>query len=96
MSLAQAHHHKASKQKEHDVDQRDDLDARSFMRNWRRESHMWNLVRRPSHGKSDGNVDLGNCPGSKSPLPKGADGGVIQYGASSALRDGSAGSVAAG
>ncbi len=66
------------------------------MRNWRRESHMWNLVRRPSHGKSDGNVDLGNCPGSKSPLPKGAGGGIIQYGASGALRDGSAGNVAAG
>src|SRR5215472_5155747 len=55
-----------------------------------------NLVRRPSQGKSDGNVDLGNCPGSKSPLPKGAGGGVIQYGASGALRDGSAGNVAAG
>ena len=57
---------------------------------------MWNLVGRPSHGKSDGNSDLGNCPGSKSPLPKGAGGGIIQYGASSACRDGSAGDVAAG
>src|SRR5437762_14335126 len=57
---------------------------------------LWNLVRRPSHGKSDGNVDLGNCPGSKSPLPKGAGGGIIQYGASGALRDGRAGNVAAG
>jgi hypothetical protein len=57
---------------------------------------MWNLVRRPSHGKSDGNSDLGNCPGSKSPLPKGAGGGIVQYGASSACRDGSAGDVAAG
>ena len=56
---------------------------------------MWNLVRCPSHSKSDGNVDLGNCPGSKSPLPKGAGGGIIQYGASGALRDGSAGNVAA-
>ena|SRR5206468_4832178 len=57
---------------------------------------LWNLVRRPSHGKGDGNVDLGNCPGSKSPLPKGAGGGIIQYGASGALRDGSAGDIAAG
>ena len=36
VGLAQAHHHKAGKQKEHDVDQWNDLDARSFMRNWRR------------------------------------------------------------
>jgi hypothetical protein len=34
VSLAQAHHHEAGEQKEHDVDQRDDLDARPFMRNW--------------------------------------------------------------
>jgi len=56
---------------------------------------MWNLVRRAGHSESDGNVNLGNRSGSKSPLPKGAGGGVIQYGASSALRDGSAGDVAA-
>src|SRR6266566_7191739 len=43
-----------------------------------------NLVRRAGHCESDGNVDLGNCPGSKSPLPKGAGGGIIQYGASGA------------
>ena len=43
MCLAQAHHHKAGKQEEHDVDQRNDLDARSLMRNWRRHSHMKKL-----------------------------------------------------
>lgn len=30
--LAQAHHHEAGEQKEHDIDQRNDLDARSFFR----------------------------------------------------------------
>jgi hypothetical protein len=54
-----------------------------------------NLVRRPSHGKSDGNVNLGNCPRPKSPLPKRARGGVIQNGAPSALRDRTASDVAA-
>src|SRR6266403_4551591 len=39
-----------------------------------------NLVRRAGHGKSDGNVNLGNCSRSKSPLPKRAGGGVIQNG----------------
>jgi hypothetical protein len=34
MHLAQAHHHEAGEQKEHDVDQRDDLDPRFFVRNW--------------------------------------------------------------
>ena len=32
MHLAQAHHHEARQQKEHDVDQRDDLDPRLFVR----------------------------------------------------------------
>ena len=31
--LAQTHHHEAGEEKEHDVDQRNDLDARSFFRN---------------------------------------------------------------
>ena len=35
VGLAQADHHEAGKEKEHDVDQRNDLNARSFMRNWR-------------------------------------------------------------
>jgi hypothetical protein len=35
VGLAQAHHHEAGKQKEHDVDQWNNFDARSFMRNWR-------------------------------------------------------------
>ena len=35
MGLAQAHHHETGKQKEHDVDQWNNFDARSFMRNWR-------------------------------------------------------------
>ena len=35
VGLAQAHHHKAGKQKEHDVDQWNDLDARSLMRDRR-------------------------------------------------------------
>ena len=34
VSLAQAYHHKAGEQKEHDVDQWNDLNARSFVRNW--------------------------------------------------------------
>jgi hypothetical protein len=34
VGLAQAHHHKAGEQKEHDVDQRNDLDTRSLMGNW--------------------------------------------------------------
>src|SRR5262249_14090930 len=54
-----------------------------------------NLVRRPSHGKSDGNVNPGNCPRPKSPLPKRAGGGIIQNGAPGALRDRSASDVAA-
>ena len=33
--LAQAHHHEAGEEKEHDVDQRNDLDARFFVRNGR-------------------------------------------------------------
>jgi hypothetical protein len=33
VGLAQTHHHEAGEEKEHDVDQRDDLNARSFMRN---------------------------------------------------------------
>src|SRR5262249_19199767 len=40
VSLAQAHHHETGKQKEHDIDQRNDLNSCSFMRNWRRESHI--------------------------------------------------------
>jgi hypothetical protein len=36
-----------------------------------------NLVRRAGHGECDGNVNLGNCSRSKSPLPKRASGGVI-------------------
>ncbi len=39
VSLAQAYHHKACKQKEHDVDQWNDLNAGAFVRNWRRDSH---------------------------------------------------------
>src|SRR5437660_12863085 len=54
-----------------------------------------NLVRRAGHGESDGNVNLGNRSRSKSPLPKRAGGGVIQDGTPGALRDGSAGDVAA-
>ena len=54
-----------------------------------------NLVRRAGHGESDGNVNLGNCSRSKSPLSKRASGGVIQNGTPGALRDGTAGDVAA-
>ncbi len=54
-----------------------------------------NLVRRAGHGKSDGNVNLGNCSRSKSPLPKRASGGVIENGTPGALRDRSASDVAA-
>ena len=42
VGLAQADHHKAGEEKEHDVDQGDDLDARSLVRNWR--SHFHGLV----------------------------------------------------
>ena len=38
-----------------------------------------NLGRRAGHGESDGNVNLGHCSGSKSPLPKRASRGIIQY-----------------
>src|SRR5207245_10850787 len=51
VSLAQAHHHEAGKQKEHDVDQREDLDARSFMRNWRRESQIGEFSTTPQSWK---------------------------------------------
>jgi len=54
-----------------------------------------NLVRRAGHGESDGNVNLGNCSRSKSPLPKRTSGGVIQNGAPGALRDRTASDVAA-
>src|SRR5439155_4110587 len=46
MHLAQAHHHEAGKQKEHDVDQWDDLDPRFFVRNWRAYVHWIPLNRR--------------------------------------------------
>src|SRR5712692_5908933 len=39
MHLAQAHHHETGEQKEHDVDQRNDLDPRSLVRNWRAYVH---------------------------------------------------------
>lgn len=32
--LAQANHHKTGEEKEHDINQRNDLDARSFVRDW--------------------------------------------------------------
>ena len=54
-----------------------------------------NLVRRAGHGKSDGNVDPGNCPGSESPLPKRTSGGAIQNGTAGALRHRTASDVAA-
>src|SRR5205823_9277499 len=54
------------------------------------------LIRGACHGKGNGDVDSGNCSRSKSPLSKGAGGGIIQYGTSSAFRDGSARDVAAG
>src|SRR5437879_64175 len=53
------------------------------------------LVRRPSHGESDGNVNLGNCSRSKSPLPKRASRGGVQYGTPGACRYGNASDVAA-
>lgn len=53
------------------------------------------LVRRAGHGEGDGNVNLGNCSRSKSPLPKRASGGVIQNGTPGALRDRTACDVAA-
>ena len=56
---------------------------------------LWNLVRRAGHGESDGNVNLGNCSRSKSPLPKRAGGSVIQNGIAGALRDGTASDVPA-
>jgi hypothetical protein len=36
VSLAQTYHHETGKQKEHDIDQRDDLNSRSLFWNWRR------------------------------------------------------------
>ncbi|MEY2526477.1 MAG: hypothetical protein QOE73_1248 [Verrucomicrobiota bacterium] len=40
VGLAQAHHHETGEQKEHDVDQRNNLDARSFLRNGRSDFHF--------------------------------------------------------
>ena len=54
-----------------------------------------NLVRCAGHGKRDGNVNLGNCSRSKSPLLKRASGGAIQNGTAGALRDGTTSDVAA-
>src|SRR6266403_4105743 len=42
--LAQAHHHEAGQQKEHDVDQWDDLDPPFLVRNWRLYEH-WDTLR---------------------------------------------------
>ncbi len=56
---------------------------------------LWYLVRRAGHGESDGNVNLGNCSRSKSPLPKRASGGIIQDGTPGACRDRGASDVAA-
>src|SRR2546429_261161 len=42
MGLAKTHHHKTGEQKEHDIDQGNDLDTRSLVRNRRRDSHMLN------------------------------------------------------
>ena len=39
MHLAQAHHHEAGEEKEHDVDQRNDLDPRFLVRYGRSDSH---------------------------------------------------------
>jgi hypothetical protein len=44
MGLAQAYHHETGKQKEHDVDQWNNFDARSFMRNWRCEMHISRIL----------------------------------------------------
>ena len=39
VGLAKAHHHEARQQKEHDVDQWDDLNARAFLGNRRSDMH---------------------------------------------------------
>src|SRR5205807_6279724 len=39
MHLAQAHHHEAGNHKEHDVDQRNDLDPSFLMANWGGDLH---------------------------------------------------------
>src|SRR5205823_14582681 len=48
-------------------------------------------VRRDGHRKGNRNLNLGNCSRLKSPLPKRAGDGVVEYRASNALRHGSAG-----
>src|SRR6266516_3141996 len=50
--LAQAHHHEAGEQKEHDVDQRDDLDPRFLVRNWRAYVHWIPLHWIPLDGRA--------------------------------------------
>src|SRR5437867_6827541 len=53
------------------------------------------LVRGARHREGNGNLNLGNCSRLKSPLPKRAGGGVVQYRASNALRHGGTGYTAA-
>ena len=54
--LAQAHHHKTGEEKEHDVDQRNDLDPRFLVWNGRAYTHWIFLNRRAFPGG-------GSCPG---------------------------------
>src|SRR5205809_5513730 len=52
-------------------------------------------VRGTRHREGNGNLNFGNCSRLKSPLPKGADGCIIQYWVSNALRHGSTAYTAA-
>ena len=63
VGLAQAHHHEAGEEKEHDVDQRNDLDTRVFLRK-RRSAISWLVSRkRPVMVKVIGIFTLETVPG---------------------------------
>src|SRR4029077_13934574 len=48
VNLAQAHHHEAGEQKEHDIDQRNDLDSRFLVRNGSSDLHRFAFAIAPA------------------------------------------------
>src|SRR3954468_207118 len=79
VGLAQADHHETRQEKEHDVDQRNDLDAGVLLWDGRSHSHRASpLVLRSAHRERDRRSDLGNRSRLKSPSPERACGRVVQ------------------
>ena len=66
MGLAQAHHHEAGQEKEHDVDQRDDLDPRVLLRDGRSHFHDEKSVGRASKREGDRDSDTRRRSGHES------------------------------